>query len=1081
MEKNTKTLKKLRKILIWSGVVFVLYTIIGFLVLPPVVKRIAEKKLVEALHRQVTIQKIKINPYILSLDALGFRLKEQDGGQDFFSFQRFHVNLQIISVFKLAPVVKESRLEEPYCNIVRKESGAYNFSDILDSLGKGRKPDDPAAKPKDSSGGFGFSVSNIQIKNGSADISDQPMQKVHSVRDLNIGIPFISSMESHIEVFVSPRFSALINGRPFLISGNTKPFADSFETIVNLRLENIDLPHYYEYIPVKSGIRMEQGALDMNIDVSYIQYKNRSPELTASGEISLKNLFLKDSSGASLLKLDLLRLMPDSSNLIAGDVSFSEIAVHSPEITIGRNDKGDINVLELFPPSEKEDHIEGRGVAGRLVVNAKNFGLRSLKILFSDAFKTQENRVDQRELFNLPEFNISGFMLDTGKQEILIDEITALQGGIWLGRTESSDLWVDIFKGPGDTDKVSDHDPGDKKAWNVTLKKFSLDEFHVECEDLASPSGGGNLNLENFRIQAQDITTFPDSKGNIDLSFSLNKTGTIEVGGYFSINPISADMDVSVGTLELAWFQPFFEDRIAVIVSDGKISASGKFSAMSGDDRQIGIFCKGDAELASLNTLEKAHAEDFLKWNSFNLNGVSFESRPFKVHIHEILLNSPRARVIVHDDGSLNLKNIFEGQDAGALKAESEEPVREKTAKGESPLIIVDKVILQKGGVRFTDRSIDPDFSSSLDGLFCEVGGLSSREIAKGDLFLKGNVNLHNPFEIRGKLNPLKNDLFLDAAFSLKGMDLGPFSPYAGKYIGREISRGKLSLDLKYLVDQRKLGSSNNAFIDQLELGNAVESPDAIKLPLDLAVALLKDRNGQIKLNIPVEGSLDDPEFRIGGVIVQVIMNLLVKAATAPFALIGAMFGSEEELNYLDFRAGSFDPDESVRKKLDTIAKALDDRPGLRLDISGYSDPEEDGQALITARLEQNIKSIKMKELVKQGKTAPGPDDLKLTDEEYEYYLRTAYYLEYPSGKKEKQSEEEKVSPGDMESRLRENIKITEDDLRLLASERAGAVKNYLVYEGKVSADRLFLVQTASLMPEEVEKHKANRVELAFR
>ncbi|HPJ68533.1 MAG TPA: DUF748 domain-containing protein [Desulfobacteraceae bacterium] len=1081
MEQDSKTFRKLRKILIWSGVFFALYTIIGFLVLPPVVKRIAEKKLIDTLHRPVSIQKIKINPYVLSFAVHGFHLKEQQGSEDFFSFERLYVNFQIISVFRFAPIVKECSLEGPYFSIIRKGSGAYNFSDILASLKKGKQADDSAKQAEGSPAGFGFSVSNILIKNGSADISDQPMQKVHSVRDVNIGIPFISSMESHVQVFVNPSFSALINGRSFLLSGKTKPFADSFETVMNIRLENIDLPHYYAYIPVKSEIQMEQGALDVDVDVSYIEYKDKSPELTAAGEISLKNLFLKGSSGADLLKLNLLRLVPDRSNILSGDISFSEIMIDSPEINLTRNEQGEINILKLFPVSEKEGQSKNQSASRNMFVNVKNFNLRSLKITLSDAFKTHAGSPDRSELFSLPQFDISGLMLDSGKQEILAEEIAALQGEIWLGRTESGDLWMDIFKVTGDLNKTESHDQAEGTPWNATIRKFSLHKFQIKCEDLASPSGGGDLNFENFSVLVQDLSNKPDSKGNLDLSFALNQTGSVETGGSFSINPISADMDVSAKTLALGWFQPFFEDYIGIIVSDGKISASGKLNVMSEDDKEISIAWKGDAKLTSLKTLDKARAEDFLEWNSMDFNGVQFESQPVKIHIGEILLNSPQARVIVHDDGSLNLTNIFKAQATKDQKAESEKPAEEKTDEETAPLIIVDRVLLQNGNVGFTDRSINPDFSSSLDGLFCEIGGLSSKEIAKGDLFLKGNVDRHTPFEIKGKINPLKKDLFLDAAFSLKGMELGPFSPYAGKYIGRKIHKGKLSLDLKYLVEQRKIDSSNSAFIDQFELGETVESPDAISLPLDLAVALLKNREGQISLKIPVSGSLDDPEFRIGGVIVQMIMNLLAKAVTAPFALIGSMFGSEEELNYLEFEPGSSNPDDSIKKKLNTIAKALFERPGLKLDISGYVDTDKDRQAMATARLKHNIKALKIKDLVSQGKAAPGLDGLKLTPEEYEYYLRKAYQLKYPPEKMAKPKKDEKISIGDMESRLSAEIRITEDDFRFLAKGRSLAIKSYLAGEGKISSDRLFLIQPASLTPEKVEKVKESRVELAFR
>ena len=224
-------------------------------------------------------------------------------------------------------------------------------------------------------------------------------------------------------------------------------------------------------------------------------------------------------------------------------------------------------------------------------------------------------------------------------------------------------------------------------------------------------------------------------------------------------------------------------------------------------------------------------------------------------------------------------------------------------AKDEDIPIKIDAVTLQGGTIRFRDESVTPNFSTKLDHIGGRISGLSSKANTTADIELRGILGTA-PLEITGKINPLSKDLYVDLKASFKDMDLTPTTPYSGKYAGYAIDKGKLSFDVQYLIENRKLDSKNTVFIDQLTFGERVESPDATKLPVRLAVALLKDRKGQIKLDLPVTGSLDDPQFSVWRIVLKIIVNLLTKAATAPFALIGAMFGGGEDLDYIEFDYG---------------------------------------------------------------------------------------------------------------------------------------------------------------------------------
>jgi acylphosphatase len=396
-------------------------------------------------------------------------------------------------------------------------------------------------------------------------------------------------------------------------------------------------------------------------------------------------------------------------------------------------------------------------------------------------------------------------------------------------------------------------------------------------------------------------------------------------------------------------------------------------------------------------------------------------------------------------------------------------------------MVKIGAVTLQGGTVNFSDRSVKPNYSANLLEIGGRISGLSSEENKLADVDLKGKLEDYSPLEITGKINPLREDLYVDLKVDFKDMDLSPVTPYSGKYIGYTIQKGKLSLSLQYLIVKKKLDSQNSVFIDQLTLGDKVESPDATKLPVKLAIALLKDRKGEIKLDIPVTGNIDDPKFSLGRIILKIIVNLLVKAATSPFALLGAIFGGGEELSYLDFGYGSSAINEQGQKKLDTLIKALYERPALKVDIEGYVDAEKDKEGLRQAMFNRKVKAQKLKDMLKKGLPAVPVDEVKVEQNEYPQYLKMAYKEEkFPKPRNIIGIAKDLPVP-EMEKLMLTHIKVTDDDLRQLASERALTVKEFIMKSGRIDQDRIFLVEPKSLQPEKKEKLSDSRVDFKLK
>jgi outer membrane protein OmpA-like peptidoglycan-associated protein len=328
----------------------------------------------------------------------------------------------------------------------------------------------------------------------------------------------------------------------------------------------------------------------------------------------------------------------------------------------------------------------------------------------------------------------------------------------------------------------------------------------------------------------------------------------------------------------------------------------------------------------------------------------------------------------------------------------------------------------------------------------------------------------------------LKQDLFVDLAVKFNNIELSPATPYSGKYLGYAIDKGKLSLGLKYSIDKKQLQAQNDVLIDQLTFGNSVESKDATKLPVRLAVVLLRDNSGKIDLHLPISGRTDDPDFHVGKIIIDTIVNILKKAATSPFALLEALYPGSTELSFIGFEPGRSSLSEESKKKLDKVVQILTDRTALNLELSGYVDISSDKTGLNEYMLERRLKEQKLKDILRQGRQATSVDDIIIDQKEYSIYLTKAYKALDFQGKPKNVLGLMKSLPDDeMKKLMLENLKITDDDLIGLAEARAQKVRDYLVETGKIDPARIFLVKADAMAPEKIDKALNSRVSLSIK
>ncbi|HSS39309.1 MAG TPA: DUF748 domain-containing protein, partial [Polyangia bacterium] len=476
-------------------------------------------------------------------------------------------------------------------------------------------------------------------------------------------------------------------------------------------------------------------------------------------------------------------------------------------------------------------------------------------------------------------------------------------------------------------------------SWTVAVSRFDLDKWGVRFDDRAV-TPAATLTVDPIALHVTNLSTAPGAKLGVDLRLGVNKTGRIQITGTSTLPPVAANLRFDLRALEILPFQPYFADQVNLTVTGGTIGIKGQAAVkVVNGAPQPQMNVAADIDVNDVATADHGKNEPLVGWRSFHVAALHVVTPPMAVSIGEVGLTDFHSRVVLAADGAMNLQTAFAKPGAApppAKTAVAEKPAAKPRARGPRPdapaaappveaamPIAIGKLTLQGGQVTFSDRSIQPAYSAEISDLGGRITGLSSVAGTTADVDLHGAINRSGALSVTGKLNPLAKEVALDVQVSLKDIELPPASPYTGKYAGYAIDKGKLDLALAYKIANRKLDAQNKLVLDQFTFGDKVDSPDAVKLPVRLAVALLKDRRGVIDIDLPVAGSLDDPEFKVWGADLKVLGNLVVKAVTAPFSMIAAAFGGGDELSRIDFAAGTSVLDGTAQKRLATLGRAL--------------------------------------------------------------------------------------------------------------------------------------------------------------
>jgi hypothetical protein len=633
--------------------------------------------------------------------------------------------------------------------------------------------------------------------------------------------------------------------------------------------------------------------------------------------------------------------------------------------------------------------------------------------------------------------------------------------------------------------------PGAATPWKFELRELALREASISAED-RSTSPAAKMLLAPFSLKAAGVSLDLAKPVTVNLDSRINDAGSLNVSGDVTPQPLSANVALKLDGVDLKALQPYIARHTSMTLQSGRLSGDAKVH-YGAKKPALQITC--NISVAGLHTMDNALHDDFINWERLDVSGVTFQHDPDRLDIEQVIARKLYARVIIEPDTSLNVKRVLAGPGATlvapaapggapvvATAPVQPEPATNKHAPNEparnpvpaqaasaapAPMpMTIKKIVLHASQANFADLSVQPNFATGIQNIEGTVLGLSSNAKSRAKVDIHGAVDAFSPVTITGEVNVLSPALYTDLAMSFRNMELSTFNPYSGKFAGYNITQGKLTTELHYRVDGRKLNAQHHITVEQLEFGDKTESKDAVSLPIKLAVALLKDRNGVINLDIPVTGTLDDPTFRLGPIIWKVFVSILEKAVTAPFALLGALFGGGPDLQFVDFRPGAADLDPAAADKVRAMVKALNERPQLKIEVPIASVKELDRPALVEAQFLAQIRAAQAGNASGKKSTAAAPEFEQL-DPAVKVELLTQLYAKNMGGEPKfppevtslKAKPELAAAKVDFLKRaLHEHMAIADSDLTALGEQRAKAVQQALLTDTQVDPARVFLV-----------------------
>ena len=673
------------------------------------------------------------------------------------------------------------------------------------------------------------------------------------------------------------------------------------------------------------------------------------------------------------------------------------------------------------------------------------------------------NAPDGRPLVRLERLDVSDTSVDLAKQKVVVGKIQSKNLETWAAREKDGQLdWQKLFasqpeKAAHKADEVVTVEapkpapvaPG--KPWEVLLKDVELRDYRVHLAD-NEPKTPVALDIGPLNLNLKDFDSLNRSPFTLNLDTGVGKQGQLTASGDVNLSPVSARLNVTTKDIDLRVAQAYIDPFIRLELRSGMLDSDLAVNLKSTEP--LAFTVEGRAQVDQLHTLDTLKNRDFLKWQKLVLDDVKYQHGD-SLSVARVNFEKPYVRFMINDDRTTNVDDLLIPQPAGSTA--------KSTASKSRPLgIHIGAIAINDGSANFADFSLTPNFQTAVQQLNGQIGTIDSRNAKPAPVNIAGKVDRYAPVTIKGSVNPFDPMASLDIATSFKRVELTTLTPYSGKFAGYRIRKGRLNLDLHYLITNGQLKAENKLVVEQLQLGEKVDSPDAVDLPIKLAIALLKDTDGKISIELPISGDLNNPQFSVMPIIWQTVRNLVLRAAQAPFKFIGGLIsgGGAEDLGTVSFAPGSSELSPEAQKALTTLAQALKERPALRLEIEGTAAQSSDGPLIAKERLEREFQYTYYKILQRRGDKVPASAGLlTVPDDEKGPLLEGIYRTrlkQQPPAEWKDLSRDERAAK--MTAALIDFWSKSEVLLRQLGQDRASSIKDYLVDKGGLADDRVYFI-----------------------
>lgn len=1058
-----KTTKLLLKIFFS---LFLVYGLFGFFVLPGIIKEQLVENLEKVVARKIDLDAVSFNPYTFELNIHEFVIHEQTGDRTFAGAKEIDINIDPLALVVGHVKVKLIEITAPHVTIHKNQECGFNFSDLLVTDEKSlpeEKRDTETVLPK-------ILVNKFSIIHGEVNFIDESGSEPFeaSLKPIDFRLYDFSTMEEHnnqLSLHVEIDDGAYIDYRGKLNS------LDPLRLEGGLELHSGRLYTQWKYFRDSLGFIVADGALDASLHYSADLSADPMQININQYKLQIDNLRLQDlTSKEDVLKLPLLTLGGDA-DITSQQINVNEVKVDGFSLKVSRDKRGALNWATYFPPSEpksQKDEIQEKSpwkvdiakvdIQTDRLTYEENYaqapftaGLEHLIFGIKDARLHGDNLIVDHFDTNLSEFSL----IDAASEKKWMDFKTFTLNG-QLQKDDAINLDIEQVG----LDKLDVYALMDKEGvlnfsrltsksgtkstdseaeplavtWKV--KSFKLSDSKVDFKDKFN-AVDGLIQLDRINVALDDLSSTEGSWAESSVSLRLNKTGVMRVQSQIRHTPLMVKSDFTLKDLDLVSFQPYVEKRANMDIKSGKVDLDFKAKLQAESTKVL-----ANTRIRDLNFLERREGKTFFAFKKLLVKDIDFSLKPDRIKIAEVNIYEPYARMKVDTDKHTNLD---------MLMLTDPDASKEAHPSGKPFAVFVGKVNFKDGKGEFSDLSLPLPFKTDIHDLNGNMLALGTMKDVNTIVDIDGVVDEYGLAKIKGGFLSADPKIFTDIQLKFQNIDMTNLSPYTGKFIGYELKEGKMNVELDYKIDASQMQGGNRVVLKRLTLGEEVESDDAISAPVGLAIALLKDSEGVIDLDVPVTGNVDEPEFAIGHVVWTAFKNLIVGVATAPFNFLGEMLGiSAEELENIAFEPGKSNLLPPEREKLDKLSEALSSKKMLILNVAGSYDDSRD------------LMEMKIAKLYKEAllKLEDNTTDLSLMDkDDLDDLLKELYMSHF--GEESFELEEEKIEKLDLDSdakksELRRLIKdtlvdtqnISAEDLAQLGQKRAQAIVSHLVSKG---------------------------------